>query len=367
MAKLKTNEWNFSNNAAHLITEFLKDPSLAASPIGHAEAELTEFKGAKRLDLVIFGRERTDDPVVTGELKMPWAAEGRTPHNTKVLEDAFTKASKVGALYFLTWNVRRVVVWKTDDEKVPLSERAVYEDELTTEPLKSVADLTRASVQNALKLGIKKLVVFLDSLLTGPPKPAYIPLDRLFIGRIEAALYYPVEATIQAITSRSIEEKTFKIALERWMRDEQGWPVGSTTFERNVENAARFTCYVLVNRLCFYNALRRRYDKLARIDVANSITTGMQLKKKLEQVFRLAEKHTGDYETVFDGDFGDTLPLLSDDAVPEWRKPHPITRRIRFWEHFARRDRANVRTAHPPRGAAPLWPALHAPRSRGSD
>ena len=89
MAKLKTNEWNFSNTTAHLITEFLGDSSFAAAPIGHAEAELTEFKGAKRLDLVIFGRERSDDLVITGELKMPWAADGHTPYNPKVLEDAF--------------------------------------------------------------------------------------------------------------------------------------------------------------------------------------------------------------------------------------------------------------------------------------
>src|SRR5690349_8556916 len=123
MPRLRRNEWNFASNAAELMTSSLRLPEFASSVLGRAEPELTEFRGARRLDLVIFGRENANDAPITGELKVPWDPKGRTPYNSKVVEDAHGKASRVGALYFITWNVRRIVVWKTDDPGVALYDR----------------------------------------------------------------------------------------------------------------------------------------------------------------------------------------------------------------------------------------------------
>jgi hypothetical protein len=78
MARLRRNEWNFASNAAELITRILRKPEFSESALGHAEAERTELRGAKRLDLVLFKRQNPDEPVVTGELKVPWDALGRT-------------------------------------------------------------------------------------------------------------------------------------------------------------------------------------------------------------------------------------------------------------------------------------------------
>src|SRR2546426_874775 len=130
MPRLKRNEWNFTGNAAELITSALRNPEFSESPLGHAEPELTELRGARRLDLVLFHRQNPLEPVVTGELKVPWDALGRTPYNSKVVEDAHAKASRAGALYFITWNIRRVVVWKTDDPGVALPDRVIYDREV---------------------------------------------------------------------------------------------------------------------------------------------------------------------------------------------------------------------------------------------
>src|SRR5690349_4096043 len=110
VAKLKKNEWNFAANAAALITRELSREEFASSSLGHAEAELTEYKGAKRLDLVVFERDNKDLPGVTGELKTPWSEEGRTPYNDQLVEGAHAKAAKCGATFFVTWNMRRAVI-----------------------------------------------------------------------------------------------------------------------------------------------------------------------------------------------------------------------------------------------------------------
>lgn len=317
MPRLRRNEWNFAHRAAELITGILQETASGDSPLGHAEPELTEFRGAKRLDLVIFKRAEPEVPLVTGELKVPWDAAGRSPYSSKLLEDAHLKASKAGALYFITWNIRRVVVWKTDDPGVELPARVVYDDEMVSFPLRSEADLASPQVATALEEGVRALVDFLTSLLSGPPQPVFLPLDLLFIARLEAALDFPIEATSRALASQ-LGTRRFRLALERWMREEQGWVVSRSEEQGNIDRAARFTAYVLVNRLCFYNALRRRFP-LPRLDVPNSLRTGDQLHRRLRNAYAQALRYTGDYETVFEENFGDDLPLLADEAVGEWR------------------------------------------------
>ncbi len=152
MPPLRRNEWNFSSNAADSINQILGRPEFFNSPLGRAEPELTEFRGARRLDLVVFERLRPREPIVTGELKVPWSPEGRTPYNADVVNDAHSKASNCGALYFITWNFRRVVVWKTDDPGVALPDRVVYDNELvpTAIPIRTQADLDNPQVTENL-------------------------------------------------------------------------------------------------------------------------------------------------------------------------------------------------------------------------
>jgi type I restriction-modification system DNA methylase subunit len=319
MPRLRRNEWNFSAVAATEITDLLQhDPEFVQSPLGRAEPEMTELRGARRLDLVIFSRENETLPIVTGELKVPWSPEGRTPHASALVEAAHGKASRAGALYFITWNIRRVVVWKTDYPGVELPNRVVYDSEMVAGPMRCPEDLDNPTVAEALQRGIRAVLAFLTSLLTGPPQTVFLPLDRLFIARLESALDYPIDAAVGAITQSAIASGMFKAQLERWMREEQGWLVTKANFDENVERAARFACYVLVNRLCFYNALRKKYS-LRRLTVANDVATAAQLQERLTTTFSDAKRSTGDYETVFDGDFGDRLPFLSDDAIDEWR------------------------------------------------
>ena len=210
---------------AALISEILREPAYSESPLGHSEPELTESKGAKRLDLVIFARSESGKPLVTAELKLPWRAEGRTPYNTQLVSDAHAKASRAGALYFITWNVRRLVVWKTDDPGIELYRRVVYDREIPTSILISEADLDRADTKSALNQVVRELIQFLHALFVGTSEPNFLPLDKLFIANLESALYFPVEAVIHGIKKQLSDNHKFRRELERWMREEQGWIV----------------------------------------------------------------------------------------------------------------------------------------------
>lgn len=319
MPRLRGNEWNFANRAASLVSSILAEPEFLDSPLGHAESELSELRGARRLDLAIFRRDQERVPLVTGELKLPWNAEGRTPYNSRLVDDAHAKATRAGALYFLTWNVRRLVLWKTDDPGVELYSRVLLDREMTSVVLASEEDLVEPRLLEDLRVALRDVLQAVHSHLSGPPRPEFLPLDRLFVARLEASLDFPITATAQATRKRMQNDARFRREIERWMRERQGWVVSKATEPENIDRASRLACYILVNKLCFYNVLRRKYDALPRLSVANNTNTGILLERRLSRAFVEAQKFTGDYETVFEDDFGDRLPFLADEAVVDWR------------------------------------------------
>lgn len=89
----------------------------------------------------------------------------------------------------------------------------------------------------------------------------------------------------------------------------------------NLETTAKFSCYVLANKILFYKALRRNshFKKLRVLRIGADVTTGSALKILLDNYFNHAREVTHGYETIFGGDFGDTLPFLSDAAAGSWR------------------------------------------------
>lgn len=147
------------------------------------------------------------------------------------------------------------------------------------------------------------------------------PLDERFIHILESALERPVAQTLFAISQRYAHSSRFKTQLDQWMRDGQGWLLADDeeVIRDNLERAAKFSCYVLVNKIVFHRALGRKF-RLRKIRVPTTIASGEQLRAHLLRHFEEAKRVTRDYDTVFDGDFGDTLPFLNDAAVDSWRE-----------------------------------------------
>jgi type I restriction-modification system DNA methylase subunit len=105
------------------------------------------------------------------------------------------------------------------------------------------------------------------------------------------------------------------------MRDEQGWTLSDEEdiLRDNLERAAKFSCYVLANKIVFSKALRLRFPDMDELTIKKSVKTGAALHRVLDAYFAHAMDESNDYETVFKGDFGDTLPFLNDAAVDGWR------------------------------------------------
>ena len=73
---------------------------------------------------------------------------------------------------------------------------------------------------------------------------------------LNSVLSRPIRLTFEELEQRYATARG-KADLDAWMRDEQGWTLAADAegIRDNLERAAKFSCYALVNRLVFYEAL----------------------------------------------------------------------------------------------------------------
>lgn len=316
----RTNEWQYTADIKEWINIILRtDPSLGSV---FSEAKVETPAARKRRDLTLLDISRK--PALTGEVKFPYAADGRSPYADALVEEARDKALKAGAKFFFTWNINRFVLWHTFEPGKSLQDLAIKEFKVVS--VQNEADLLHPLTEKKIRQDfLPAFLKYFAKLYRGEEPIRYQPLDERFVARLEAALDAPISITLAEITRRyhDPKQKAFRKDLDAWMRDDQGWVLSDAEpiLRDNLERAAKFSCYVLVNKLVFYEALRRRYsDYLKKPQVPKRIQKGEELCELLESLFAHAKECTGNYETVFDGDFGDRLPYLSDSAVEPWRE-----------------------------------------------
>ncbi|HUZ47386.1 MAG TPA: N-6 DNA methylase [Terriglobia bacterium] len=258
--------------------------------------------------------------MLTGEVKLPDRPDGQSPYAAPLRDDAFQKANAKGVEHFFTWNVNRFVLWKTFEAGKPIAERDLEHFNVTS--ITSSAELASPGVQTEIRGFLTQFLGRYARILDGTKPIRSKPLDEKFVPVLESALERPILQTLDAITRLYSKDKKFARNLDSWMRDAQGWLIStdSAILRDNLSRAAHFSCYVLVNKIVFQQALRRRFPKLRRIRIPQSLNTVVRLRETFQSAFDEAKRISHDYETVFDGDFGDSLPLLEDAIVPSWRE-----------------------------------------------
>jgi type I restriction-modification system DNA methylase subunit len=310
-------EWTFTADVASQINQILRDrPDL---PFSEAKVEERGKGSQKRRDLTIYDRE--NKTVITGEVKMPDKHDGRSPYDEAVVIDAHEKANRIGVEYYFTWNVNKCVLWKTFEQGKSITERYLEPFDALPAPIRKSDELHHPRVKEQINRFLLRFLERCAAIISGAEPMPLLPLDVKFIDVWESGIFPLVAETLHSINDLYESDKRFKNELDKWMRDEQGWTLSNDEeiLRDNLERAAKFSCYVLANKIVFYKALRRRYTRLKAMKIPASVKTGAELRSTLEGYFAQAMRATEDYETVFNGDYGDTIPFLSDVAVDGWR------------------------------------------------
>ncbi len=311
-------EWEFTAEVASWINEILKaNPGLRFS---RAKCEMRGTGSRKRRDLTLLDRDQV--VVLTGEVKLPYRADGGSPYNVRLVQNARSKAARAKSPFFFTWNVNQFVLWQTES------------DEATWKDLDyrswSVTDVHRddqlelAPTTHAIKSWLAEFLNEYARILRGELSLGTKRPDERFVDLLDAALRMPIRLNLEDLLSRYSNTR-FKAELDRWMREDQGWTISDdpADVQDNLHRGARFACYVLVNKLVFHEALLKRYGaRMDRLTVPSHIETGDDLRVHMEGYFGNAKNVTADYETVFGEDhssIGNRIPFYADAAVPHWR------------------------------------------------
>ena len=312
------NEWEFTSIVAGWINSYIeRNDDL---PFKEARVEHGSPGSRKRNDLTLF--DKNGKKCLTGEIKLPFRQDGITPYANKLVQDARRKAVRAGARFFFTWNVNEFVLWETTppDEKHADS----YYLRWKLAEIERDTQLEVQAIRDKIGLWIYELLYEVAAILRGTSQIEYRTLDEKFVASLEAALHMPIRHTLNALHERYKQTRS-RNQLDAWMRDEQGWTIlrDPAGVNDNLERAARFACYSLVNKLVFYEALTKRFEgKPDKLVIKETIDTAEALQEHIFETFDQAIVVTNDYETVFGRDYlslGNLIPFYTDEAVPFWR------------------------------------------------
>ncbi|MBM4035034.1 MAG: SAM-dependent methyltransferase [Planctomycetes bacterium] len=312
-------EWEFTADVAKWVQQALHaDPSL---PFSEAKCETRTIGSAKRSDLILLDKDgRT---VLAGEVKLPWQPHAGTPFNEQVVTDARAKAKRAGVGFFFTWNVNQFVLWEVFAPKTARTQRAYRTWQVTS--VHKEEHLYLPMTVQAIQTWLGTFLAEFARVIRGAEPLGVKRPDEQFTDALEAALHLPIALTIDELARRYTEPHQ-KHALDAWMRDDLAITITDDPegIQENLDRAARFACYSLVNKLVFHEALLKRFgDTMERLSVPDHIGTGEALRLHLAQHFAQAILATHDYETVFGDEHasvGNRVPFYSDHAVPHWRE-----------------------------------------------
>ncbi len=313
------NERQWQGRVLQWTSEILKNsPDLPFSKVDQEFEVLVGGKTRRFNDLTLF--DKRGKPVCVFELKLPDKSDGRSPRYLPVVTKTHETADAMGADYFVTWNVNSAVLWKTY-----IPGRAPHERSLAQYPsittIYSSEALDLPNIEAELKQWLKDFLQELGRIVAGivlrPPQP----LDEGFIQAIQSYLDPLLVGKIATELQRHYKvDRVFAKGLRQWAVNDQGWTWDDSPqgLPDSVSRTARLACLMLVDKIVFYEAMRKVYAGLPALSLPVSVIKGEQLRTRLNDVFARAMKI--DYETVFTEELVDTIPFVSDETVELWRE-----------------------------------------------
>ena len=263
-------------------------------------AEVEEHSArTKRADLTIY---HDDKLICIAEFKRPTTLEGATPRNVDVVDDAYNKANhaKNPPRFFVTSNFNETIIWDNYDTSKPVMARDVYTIFLERR-VKNDNDFNLDETKEEIKTKMQELALYIYDLTTGVKKAQYKPLGESFILGLNAHL-----ESASAIIKKNVSNNI----LQKWWKEQNYLP--KVTFDDyDRERIAKYSLYVLANKIVFFYVLKRMFPKIKGINYKkNNIS---DLKSELDSCFDSAKEVSGDYETVFENSDADKIPFMNEE------------------------------------------------------
>jgi len=301
--EIKHNEWWASGKLNEWINEVCKSKGL------RYKSDIERGIARKRADILIFHKPKK--PVCEIEVKPPsW-----DPLKIDLVQDAFSKADRINAPYFATWNINKLILFNTSEYDKTKSLRDGIIQIYDVAAISLLKEIEETEHKIKIKTFLEK---FLDELLQIYEKKKVtpkIPIDEYFISHLHSTINALTNSYREVISDKAEKDLEFKKEIKNWF-NEQAW---SFTFGTRDEYSkiSRQAAYLLINKILFYTALQEKFD-LEPLCIPEDLRSGSRLENDLKWFFNQVLRI--DYETIFTTEFIDEIAFPeSEEAVESVR------------------------------------------------
>jgi len=308
MPTVKANEREFMSQVISWLNEFLSSgtypfETASSDPSIKMSGEKTKFP-----DVLIWRNRLAKQGFCGWELKTPATAVD----DSDLLENAAEKATAMNANYFVTWNMRDAVIWRTPLPNVKVTSQDRFKSYPSLYQVSAPDDLWVEPNKILLKNRAKEILEDLKTLyLVGHLH--LIDVDATyFVGRLQHSVKTLYPYLQKSLTGKVGSDAKFKKNLFDWAV-KQG--IANYAAPGFYETVSRQMVYRLLARILFYQTLRRHWSSLPQIDLSG--LSADTANKKLREIFEQARQI--DWHAVFEEDFSDSI-AVPDSGIEELDK-----------------------------------------------
>ncbi len=283
-------EATYASDLKEWINQILHDEP---SVLKNAKVEVTNDR--RRADILIYSQQ--NQVVLVIEVKRPEVS----PVEMEVRRQAagYAEGYEETCKQYATHNVNLLVLWDSRTEARVEQFAFTYVRELH--------DYLRN--EEEIKQSLRRFLRWYVRFLEGAP-PA--PLDESIVSVVNRSIKGIVDTTdwITLLEHQYVSTPEFRKNFQQWLF-ERGWSDPGANRELLEEYCTRLASqflYLLVNKILFYNVLKEKYPSLSRLGLPEGINA-RDFHPILGVLLNSAMRVSKDYQTVFQTDFEDHLPL----------------------------------------------------------
>ncbi len=305
MPDIKSNEREFQGQVVGWLNEAISKGAYSFDEATQETSLKVSPKKTKFPDVAIWLNRAAGMGFCGWELKTP-----KTPADDKeLLDNAAEKARAMGADYFVTWNMREAIIWRTPHKEETVSNENRAKTYPPLYPITKADDLWISPKQELLKRRASDVLYDLSTL----QKEGHLHLvdiDSTFFVHILSDAAKTLAPFINHSLIKKIgKSKKFKDELFDWAVKQCIANYGDPSFYQAV---SRQIVYRLLGKILFYLTLRRYRSDLPIMNLENIKPS--KIGAKLKEYFEIARQI--DYQAVFEEDVTDSVPFSGLAATP---------------------------------------------------
>ncbi len=296
MAEVKTTEREFQSQLIGWFNAILERGNYPFERVSAESSVKVSRDKARFPDVQVWLNRKARQGFCGFELKTP-----ETPVNDpETLEKAAEKARAMSADYFVTWNMRDSVIWRTPQPGEPVSREQRLKTYESIHQINMVEDLWESYKQELLKARAAEILHDLSTLHRE---------GHLYLIDTDATFFVAcLSSTADSLSPQIYKSLMGAIARDgRFSEELYKWAAkqGIATFgdAASFKMLSRQIVYRILGKVLFYETLRRWRGDLSRIELGEPRDASRRLREHFEAARRI------DYQAVFEEDLPDRVPI----------------------------------------------------------